>query len=70
MASRPDMIWQYARHLRRARQAEGMPDPLVTAEAWVSLNRRPPARLIDPSANLGAVDYPPWSHAPWILPQP
>ena len=70
MSARPDMIWQYARFVRRKLEARGMRDPVVTVSARASLNHRPFYPLIDPSVNLGAVEYPVWSPAPWILPLP
>lgn len=70
MSVRPDMIWQYAGNVRRRLELHGMQHPVVTVSAQVSLNHRPFSPLIDPSVNLGAMDYPVWSHAPWILPLP
>jgi vitamin K-dependent gamma-carboxylase len=67
MATQPDMIQQYARHLRRTFAARGHTRVRVYADAWVSMNGRPRQRLIDPNVDLaGAPD----TLAPksWILP--
>ena len=52
MATQPDMIAQYARHLARRFEARGRPGVEVYADAFASLNGRRPQRLIDPDANL------------------
>lgn len=68
MATRPDMILQFAHHLDRVWQEQHrVLNPLVTAQAECSLNFRSPADLIDPERDLSAV---PRSLQPadWILP--
>lgn len=54
MATQPDMIHDYARHLKDRYSAEGHPDAKVYARAWVSLNGRPSQPLIDPNVDLGS----------------
>jgi hypothetical protein len=67
MSTQPDMIQQFARHLRRTFQAQGHERVRVYADAWASLNGRPRQRLIDPGVDLASE---PWSLGPkrWILP--
>jgi len=67
MATQPDMIADYARHLRARYEAEGYRDVRVFADAWVSFNGRRSQRFIDQGVDLGSV---PRSFAakPWILP--
>jgi vitamin K-dependent gamma-carboxylase len=55
MATQPDMIWEYAHHLRRRFEAEGYQQVEVFADAWVAFNRRPSQRLIDPEVNLAGI---------------
>ena len=67
MSTQPDMIQQFARHLKQTFLAEGHDHVRVYADAWASLNGRPRQRLIDPTVDLADA---PWSLAPksWILP--
>lgn len=68
MAFQPDMILQFAHHLRdRYGIAESIaPDVEVRVEAFVSLNGRAAARLIDPEIDLARVERG-WGAKPWIL---
>lgn len=69
MASRPDMIVQFAKHIERdARENFGMEDVEVTAQVEASLNGRDPQPLIDPEVDLSAIDYSPFVTADWIEP--
>lgn len=56
MSSQPDLIIQAARHIGAAISKRWGHPVEVRADAWASLNGRPMARLIDPSANLMFVD--------------
>jgi hypothetical protein len=69
MATQPDLIWQLARHIGEQLKQTGVDDVEVRADAWVSLNGRPAARLVDPAVDLMQVqdDLRP---KPWILPAP
>lgn len=65
VATEPELIRQTA-HLIAADQ----PGPAeVRADAWVSLNGRPPARLVNPEVDLAAQPAS-WGHRTWILPAP
>jgi hypothetical protein len=69
MASRPDMILQFAHYLARNQPCFG-PRPLqVRAEVLLALNGRKPALFIDPKVDLAA-ERPTLGHAKWILPMP
>jgi hypothetical protein len=68
LSTRPDMIWQYARFLKRKFEQRGVSNPVVRIEAWAGLNGRPMQRLIDPKVNLAEMPYPPFTAASWILP--
>jgi hypothetical protein len=54
MATQPDMIHQYALHLKHRYAERGYPDAEVYARAWVSLNGRPSHALIDPNVDLAS----------------
>ncbi len=69
MASRPDMIVEFARHIERdARENFGMSDVKVTAQVETSLNGRDFQTLIDPDADLTEVSTSPFGTAAWIEP--
>lgn len=67
MATRPDMILQFAHILARELEREGVDRPQVRAWTEVSLNRRPWQPLVDPRVDLARVSR---SLAPadWIVP--
>ena len=68
MATHPDMILQFAHYLERQwQQTRGITDVQVYAHAFVSLNGRPVARLIDQTVDLSEVPRS-LAPAPWILP--
>ena len=48
----PDMIHQFAKHLGQKFHEQGHGVVEVYADAWLSLNSRPPQRLIDATINL------------------
>ena len=68
-AGQPDLILQLAHHIADDLAARGYDDVEVRADAWVSLNGRPSARLIDPDVDLAAIDDG-VGMASWILPAP
>ncbi len=68
MATEPDLIHQAALAIAADARAHGHVVE-VRVDAWVSLNARPAARLIDPSVDLAAQPRDPWTDD-WILPAP
>lgn len=69
MSMQPDMILQFAHHLHRHYAAQGLTDPQVRAEVYVTLNARPSKLLIDPQLNLAKVQDA-WRPKPWITEAP
>ena len=69
MAMQPDMILQYAHHLADHYQKQGMKNPSIRAEVWVTLNGRAAALLIDPHVDLTTLSDS-WEEKKWILPPP
>jgi len=70
MPARPDMIVQFARYLVEVWRTEyGVAEPEVRADVLVSLNGRPPARMVDPAHDLSKAD---WGIAPatWLTAHP
>jgi hypothetical protein len=68
MASRPEMILQFAHYLEEVAREDGYQDVEVRANIVSSLNGRPPQRLVDPMVDLTQVRRPWFGHADWILP--
>ena len=67
MAMQPDLILQFAHHLKRYYLSTGMEDPRVRAEVWVTLNARPAQLLIDSQVDL-TLKTDCWESKDWILP--
>lgn len=67
MAMQPDMILQYAHFLAGHYAAQGVHDPQVRAEVYVTLNGHPSRLLIDPTVNLANIKDG-WAQKEWVLP--
>jgi vitamin K-dependent gamma-carboxylase len=68
VAVHPEFALQFARRLADERAAAGKPRPAVRVRTAVSLNGRRPQAIVHPGIDLAAVEAPPWSHWPWVLP--
>ncbi|GAA4446010.1 HTTM domain-containing protein [Nibrella saemangeumensis] len=68
MAMQPDLILQFAHYLADYYQKQGVHDPQVRAEVYVTLNARPSRLLIDPTVDLTKVQDG-WKPKEWILRQ-
>jgi hypothetical protein len=67
MSFQPDMILQYAHLLADHYRKQGMRDPQVFADVYVTMNGRPGRPMVDPTVNLAA--QPERFHPyPWVLP--
>jgi hypothetical protein len=69
MSTQPDMVRAFAWMVADEAERRGEPRPRVTADVVVTLNGRPPARLIDPTIDLAA-EPAPRGGTPWVLPSP
>ena len=69
MATQPDMILAYARHLADRDEAQRGTRPRVFADVVVALNGRAPARFVDRTIDLAA-ERDGIGRRPWILPAP
>ena len=67
MAMQPDLMLQYAHYLDRHYSQNGMKDPIVRVESYVTLNAQPARLLIDPTVDLTQVEDQ-WTPKDWILP--
>lgn len=69
MGGQPDLILQFAHFLRDDFARRGYGAVSVRADALVSLNGRPMARLIDPEVDLAAIEDG-LARARFVLPAP
>ena len=68
-SGQPDMIARLAQDIGDDYRMRGFHDVEVRVDAWVSLNGRPSARLIDPAVDLTKVSLG-WQNAHWITSEP
>ena len=66
-SSKPDIIWQFSRHLKNVYKEKGE-DIQVFVDAKVSVNGRPYKRLIDPKVDIANAKWNYFTHNNWILP--
>ena len=68
METQPDMILQYARLLALTYRENGLPNPRITVESYVSLNGYGSRLFIDSSVNLAVLPDDWFRHKAWIKP--
>ncbi|MBC9796751.1 HTTM domain-containing protein [Sinomicrobium weinanense] len=68
VATKPDVIWQFAQRLKKEYAAKGK-DVAVYAIGRVSVNRKRPRTFIDPKVDLASEKWDPFRHSSWILPE-
>ena len=67
MSTQPDMILQYAHFLEDKYQEQGIADPEIRVEAYVTLNGSGSRLFIDPEVDLTR-ERESFAHKDWILP--
>jgi hypothetical protein len=67
MSFQPDMIIQFAHHLKEVYEDQGLQDVSVRCETWVTLNGRPSQLLFDPQLDLTKIEDS-WAPKTWINP--
>ena len=67
MATQPDMLVEYAHFLKRHYEKEGILNPRITADVYVTLNGRQSTRFIDNTVDLSKVEDT-WKPKSWVLP--
>ncbi|MEM9681166.1 MAG: HTTM domain-containing protein, partial [Bacteroidota bacterium] len=65
-STKPDIIWQFAQHLKKKFAAEGK-NVQVFARCYVRVNNKRPKQLIDPKVDLANTEWSALKHSPWIL---
>lgn len=67
MSTQPDMILQFAQHLKKVYQKRWQADAVeVRVESYVSINGKGSKLYIDPTVDLGKIEDG-FSHKNWIL---
>ncbi|MDX2066970.1 MAG: HTTM domain-containing protein [Haliscomenobacter sp.] len=65
MAMQPDLILQYAHFLKQHYEKQGLKEPKVRAEVYVTLNGRPSRLYFDPQLDLTHL-HDGWRHKYWL----
>lgn len=68
METQPDMMLQYAHILQREYRRQGIKDPEITVQSYVSLNGSGSRLYIDSTVNLANEKETWFGHKSWILP--
>ena len=66
-STKPDVIWQFAQHLKKDFAQKGM-DVKVYVSSHVRVNNNKLQLLIDPTVDLGSVEWHPLKHSEWLMP--
>lgn len=69
VAGKPDMIWQFAQHLKKEQAKKGK-EIEVYVSSRMSVNGGPYFEYIDSEADLAAAKWSYFGHQEWILPAP
>ncbi len=67
MSTQPDMILQFAHHLKTVYQNKGYQNPIIRCQSRVTLNGTLSQPLVDPKVNLATIRQD-WKHKSWLLP--
>ena len=66
-SSKPDVIWQFAQHLKQDFAKQGIPVK-VFVKSYVSVNGKPSKQLIDSKVDIANEEWHHFKHHDWILP--
>ncbi|QXP60983.1 HTTM domain-containing protein [Olleya sp. HaHaR_3_96] len=67
IATKPDVIWQFAQHLKKEFKAKGK-DVSVYVNCKASVNGRPFTTLVNPQIDLTTIQWNTFNHSQWLLP--
>jgi len=67
VATYPDFIWQFCQRLKREYEEEGQ-EIEIYVTGRVSINRKNPQALIDPTVDMATAEWNYFFHNDWILP--
>ena len=65
MGGKPDMIWQFAQHLKKDYETKGIPIE-VYVNNKTKVNQSEYRQLINPNVDLAAAEWNYWGHNDWI----
>ncbi len=65
MGGKPDMIWQFAQHLKKEYAKKDIPIKVFVTN-YTRVNNKPKVQLINPNVDLATVKWNYWSHNDWI----
>jgi hypothetical protein len=68
MSTQPDMMIQYAHFLKKQYEKQGMADPAIVAEAYVTLNGKASQLMVNKTIDLSSL-HDNYKTKNWILPQ-
>lgn len=66
MGGKPDMLWQFAQHLKKEHQKHGKAIEVYLVN-WTRVNNSKRKQLISPQTNLATMEWNYWGHNDWIL---
>lgn len=69
VAHHPDMIWQFAQHLKKEFKNQGY-DVSIYGNCHCSLNGGRYSPIVDPNIDLASIEWKHFKHHDWILPRP
>lgn len=70
LATKPDVIWQFAQYLKKKYKAEGKDIEVYARYSKLSVNGKKLHPFINPDVDLTTVKWEPFKHANWIFDQP
>ena len=65
IATKPDFIWQYARHLKQEYKKQGI-DVGIYVKSYCSVNGRPMKLLVDTTVDIGSAEWKLFAHNKWV----
>lgn len=68
IASKPDIIWQFAQRLKREYKAKGQDISVFVVDSRVSVNGGPWEDFVKPNVDIAAQPWHYFGHEPWIFP--
>lgn len=69
VSTKPDAIWQFAQRLKKTFANKGR-EVKIYANTSIRVNGSDLHQLIDPTVDLGSVNWHPLKHSEWLLPSP
>src|SRR5699024_6231328 len=68
IASKPDIIWQFAQRLKREYKAKGQDISVFVTDSRISINGGPWENFVKPNVDIAAQPWNYFGHEPWLVP--